>query len=172
MKLFCFLLAHFNSFLIIICFSSSSTNVKRNSEVCPTFFTCVWFFLLETAQFDKSINMFCLVLLTLEFTFAIFFLQLTQYNRFPLFLYITQNFFFHYILLTHYLLKQILHAGIFSSTFLQPINDSKNPILNWVIMKLSLFMFFSFETTLKDFPFYSHILLTLCFRYLIFALDS
>ena len=31
-------------FLIIICFSSSSINAKRNSEVCPTFFTCVWFF--------------------------------------------------------------------------------------------------------------------------------
>ena len=25
-------------------FQSSSINAKRNSEVCPTFFTCVWFF--------------------------------------------------------------------------------------------------------------------------------
>ena len=31
-------------FLIIICFSSSSVNAKRNSEVCPTSFICVWFF--------------------------------------------------------------------------------------------------------------------------------
>ena len=31
-------------FLIIICFSSSSINAKRNSEVWSTFFTCVWFF--------------------------------------------------------------------------------------------------------------------------------
>ena len=53
-------------------------------------------------------------------------------------------------------------------------------ILNWVIMKLNLLMFFflfCFETPLKDFPFYSLIplkdfpfyyliLLTLCFIYL------
>ena len=48
-------------------------------------------------------------------------------------------------------------------------NGSKNSILNWV-MKLSLFMFFvfffGFETPLKDFQFYSYILLTLRFRYL------
>ena len=62
-------------------------------------------------------------------------------------------------------------SGIFPSTFLQPVNGSKNSILNWVIMKLNLFMLFlfflfCFETPLKDFPFYSLILLTLCFRYL------
>ena len=40
--LFCFLLAHFNSFLINISFSSYEYMPKRNSEVCPTF-TCVIF---------------------------------------------------------------------------------------------------------------------------------
>ena len=62
-----------------------------------------------------------------------------------------------------------LLAGIFPSTSLQPVNGSKNSILNWV-MKLSLFIevfsFFVFKTTLKDFPFYSSILFTLWFRYL------
>ena len=37
-----------------------------------------------------------------------------------------------------------LASGIFSSTFLQPVNGSKNSILNWVIMKLNLFGFYSF----------------------------
>ena len=59
--------------------------------------------------------------------------------------------------------------GIFPSTFLQPVNGSKNSILNRV-MKFNLFMcfffFFVFETPLNDFPFYSPILLTLWFRYL------
>ena len=39
---------------------------------------------------------------------------------------------------------QVHIPGIFSGTFLQPVNSTKNSILNWV-MKLSLFMcFFSF----------------------------
>ena len=33
----------------------------------------------QIAQFDKSINLFCLVFLTLELSFAVYFLQLTQY---------------------------------------------------------------------------------------------
>ena len=41
-KLFCFLLAHFNSFLINICFSSSPVNSKKkftplSSDVCDFF---------------------------------------------------------------------------------------------------------------------------------------
>ena len=36
------------------------------------------FFLLQTPQFDKNINLFCLVFMTFEFSFAVFFLQLTQ----------------------------------------------------------------------------------------------
>ena len=36
------------------------------------------FFLLQTTQFDKNINLFCLVFMTFEFSFAVFFLQLTQ----------------------------------------------------------------------------------------------
>ena len=58
------------------------------------------------------------------------------------------------------------NIDIFQSTFLQPVKDSKNSILNWV-MKLNLFMFFClfvFETPLQDFPFYLPILLTLWFR--------
>ena len=33
----------------------------------------------QIAQFDKSINLFCLVFLTLELSLAVYFLQLTQY---------------------------------------------------------------------------------------------
>ena len=44
-------------------------------------------------------------------------------------------------------------AGIFSSTFLQPVNGSKTSILNWV-MKLNYFIC---SKSLKDFPFYSRI---------------
>ena len=36
------------------------------------------FFLLQITQFDKNINLFCLVFMTFEFSFAVFFLQLTQ----------------------------------------------------------------------------------------------
>ena len=37
------------------------------------------FFFPQIAQCDKSINLSCLVFLTLEFSFAVFFLQLRQY---------------------------------------------------------------------------------------------
>ena len=57
------------------------------------------------------------------------------------------------------------HAGIFPSTFLQPVNSSKNSILNWII-KLNLFMYIFFVKPLKDFPVYLLILLTLWLRYL------
>ena len=36
-------------------------------------------FLKQTAQFYKSINLFCLVLLTPEFSLAVYFLQMMQY---------------------------------------------------------------------------------------------
>ena len=39
-------------------------------------------FLAQTARFDKSINLFSLVFLTLQFSFAVFFFQLTQYVSF------------------------------------------------------------------------------------------
>ena len=64
-----------------------------------------------------------------------------------------------------------IYTGIFPSTFKQPVNCSKNSILNWV-MKFSLFMFFVclfvcfFLTPLKKFSFYSPIFITLWFRYL------
>ena len=65
--------------------------------------------------------------------------------------------------------EQVLcSASHFWSTFLQPVNNSKNSILNW-FMKLNLcmfFFFFVFETILKNYPFVSPILPTLCFRYL------
>ena len=48
-------------------------------------FNETWFFLPETAQFDTSNNLFCLVLSTLEFLFAVFFYNYN--NPFPLFLY-------------------------------------------------------------------------------------
>ena len=38
-------------FLIIICFPSLSINAKKNSEVCPTFFTYVWLLLFCVYQF-------------------------------------------------------------------------------------------------------------------------
>ena len=44
LKLFCFLLAHFNSFFINICFSHSSVNAKKKFWSVSTFFTCVHFF--------------------------------------------------------------------------------------------------------------------------------
>ena len=65
-------------------------------------------------------------------------------------------------------------AGIFPRSYLQLVNSSKNSILNW-FMKLSIylnisscvfFVFFVFETPLKDFLFYSPIIFTLWFRYL------
>ena len=39
----------------------------------------VEFFSPQTVQFDKSINLFYLVFLTLEFLFAVYFLQPMQY---------------------------------------------------------------------------------------------
>ena len=36
------------------------------------------FFLPQTAQFDKNIILFCLVFLTLEFSLAVYFLQLAH----------------------------------------------------------------------------------------------
>ena len=36
------------------------------------------FFLHQTEQFDKSIDLFCLVFLIFEFSFSVYFLQLTQ----------------------------------------------------------------------------------------------
>ena len=56
-------------------------------------------------------------------------------------------------------------TGIFPSTFLQPVNCSKNSILNWVL-KLNLFIFFSFfvyKTSLKG-PI--HLFFLVWFRYL------
>ena len=44
---------------------------------CSLFLIKVDFYLLQIAQFDKCINLFCLVFLTLEFSFAVYFLQLT-----------------------------------------------------------------------------------------------
>ena len=59
------------------------------------------------------------------------------------------------------------NIGIFPSTFLRPVNGSKNSILNW-IMKLShvFFLFLVVEISLRDFPLYLPIILTLWFRYL------
>ena len=48
------------------------------------------FFFSQTANFDKSINLFCLVFLTLEFSFAVFFYN--WHNTFPLLLIIRQYF--------------------------------------------------------------------------------
>ena len=73
------------------------------------------------------------------------------------------------IVILHMCTKNHNHMlGIFPSTFLQPLNGSKNSILNGVtkLNLLMFFFFFVFETPLKDFPFYSTILLTLWFRYL------
>ena len=54
-------------------------------------------------------------------------------------------------------------ADMFPLTFLQLVNSSKNKI----VMNLHvLLLFFVFETTLKDFPLYSPLILTLSFRYL------
>ena len=52
-KLFCFLLAHFNSFLINICFSSSSVNAKNNFWVVPHLLhICVIF--IDRAQLHEG----------------------------------------------------------------------------------------------------------------------
>ena len=67
------------------------------------------FFLPQAAQFDKFINIFCLVFGTLRFSFAVYFLQLTQYVSIVFIQYIPQKFqdflflfLFHYIILKHY----------------------------------------------------------------------
>ena len=54
------------------------------------------------------------------------------------------------------------NTGIFPSTFLQPINSSKNSILNcYETQHFHVFMFvFVSEIPFKDFPLYSPILLT------------
>ena len=45
LKLFCFLFAHFNNFLNnYLFFKFINKCQKKNSEVYPTFFTCVWFY--------------------------------------------------------------------------------------------------------------------------------
>ena len=65
--------------------------------------------------------------------------------------------------------EQDLYPGIFPSTFLQPVNSSRNSNLELsceIQFLHVLFSFFVFETPLKDFSFYSSILLTLWFRYL------
>ena len=49
-------------------------------------FNELWIFLPETTQNDKSINLFCLVFVTLEFLISVFFSYSWHY-RFPLFLY-------------------------------------------------------------------------------------
>ena len=58
----------------------------------------------------------------------------------------------------------------FSNHFVQPVNSSKKSILNLVkklnFIHLFFFFFFVLEIPLRDFPFYSSVLLTLWFRYL------
>ena len=51
-------------------------------------------------------------------------------------------------------------AGIFPNTFIQPVNGSKNSILNelWNSISSCFFFCFFFEKPLKCFPFYSPIL--------------
>ena len=43
---------------MIIWFSSSSINTKRNSEVCATFFSCVWFFVYIFLYFSYIFETF------------------------------------------------------------------------------------------------------------------
>ena len=45
---------------MIIWFSSSSINTKRNSEVCATFFSCVWFFVYIFLYFSYILKHFCI----------------------------------------------------------------------------------------------------------------
>ena len=49
-------------------------------------------------------------------------------------------------------------AGIYPSTILQPVNGSKNLVLNWVIKIISLYVlflfFFGFEKPSKEFLFF------------------
>ena len=60
-----------------------------------------------------------------------------------------------------------MRSDIFPSPFLQLVNSSKISSLNWV-MKLNQLIFFPsffvFETPLKDFLYYSPIILTFWFR--------
>ena len=80
------------------------------------FLTNLDFPLAQIGQFDKSLNLICLVLSTIDFLFPVFFLQLMQYA--PLFLYsIFHNIFefqfllsSHYIRVTHYLLIKPLET--------------------------------------------------------------
>ena len=50
-----------------------------NNQPTSWFLTNLDFYTPQTERFDTSINLFRLVLLKLEFLFAVFFLQLTQY---------------------------------------------------------------------------------------------
>ena len=65
--------------------------------------------------------------------------------------------------------RKKMRSDIFPSPFLQLVNSSKISSLTWV-MKLNQLIFFPsffvFETPLKDFLYYSPIILTFWFRYL------
>ena len=72
------------------------------------------------------------------------------------------------IVILHMCTKNHNHmSGIFPSTFLQPLNSSKNSILNGVtkLNLLMFFFFFVFETPLKD----SH---SIRLFFLLFGLDT
>ena len=50
-----------------------------NNPITSLFSMNLDFFLSQTVQFDTSISLFCLVLVTLRFLFGVFLLQMTQY---------------------------------------------------------------------------------------------
>ena len=83
------------------------------------FFIKVDFFWPQTEQFDKSINLFCLVFLTFELSFPVYFLQLTRYVCFVTYNQAINFAAFHFIMLSDlnsnpYNLAEIFLISVFS----------------------------------------------------------
>ena len=87
------------------------------------------FFWPQTEQFDKSINLFCLVFLTFELSFPVYFLQLTRYVCFVTYNQAINFAAFHFIMLSDlnsnpYNLAEIFLISVFSVDCLICLNIS------------------------------------------------
>ena len=98
------------------------------------------FFLLQIAQLHTSIDLFCLVLLTLEFT--VFFLQLTQYVSVILLWHTAQHFqdfhfFFHLVIFSWH----IIHWNEFITLNMSWLRFKESKLL--IVFNYTLFYVFS-----------------------------
>ena len=85
----------------------------HNNTLLSWFLMKLDFFLPKIAQFDTSINLFCLVPLTLRFLFTVFFIQLTQYVTIVFVWYNLQHFHSFWFFLLIIFSQQIIHWSKF-----------------------------------------------------------